>query len=184
MPTTGPSLLDWDAATAAKGLSEGTVDAVFLMGDSASPQIMRQLLLAPGINLYSFSQAEGYVRRISYLNKLELPMGSIDFGKNLPTNDVHLIGPTVEILARPSLHPALSDLLIEAAREVNGTSGLLKRKGEFPAPLEHDYPISADASRFYKSGKSYLYRSLPFTIASLVNRILVAFVPLIIVLKM
>jgi hypothetical protein len=175
-------LLNLDAADAAKALLNGSADAVFLMGDSASTQIMRELLLAPGIQLMDFTQADGYTRRINYLNKLELPMGSIDFGKNLPAHDLYLVGPTVEILARPSLHPALSDLLLEAARKVNGKPGLLRRKDEFPAPLEHDFPISAEALRFYKSGRTFLYSSLPFWLASLVHGVLVAFVPMLVVL--
>ena len=67
-----------------------------------------------------------------------------------------------------------------AAQEVHGGASLLKRKGEFPAPLEHDYPLSSEASRYYKSGKSFLYRRLPFRFASVVNRILVAFVPVVV----
>ncbi|MDB6065966.1 MAG: hypothetical protein JWR26_2174 [Pedosphaera sp.] len=178
----GTAFVDLEAADAANALLEDRVDAVFLMGDSASTQVIRQLLLAPGVQLLDFKQADGYIRRISYLNKLELPEGSLDFGKNIPSHDVYLIGPTVELLARPDLHPALSDLLLEAAREIHGNARLMQRKGEFPAPLEHDYPISSDASRYYKSGKSFLYRSLPFWLASLMNRILVVFVPLILVI--
>ncbi len=176
------NLLDLDAAAAADALADGKVDAVFLMGDSASPQIMKRLLLAPSVRLFNFTQADGYSRRIPYLNKLEMPMGSIDFGKNIPTQDLYLIGPTTEILARHNLHPALSDLLLEAAQEVHGNARLFQHKGEFPAPLEYDYPISPDANRFYKSGKGFLYRSLPFWLASLVNRVLVSFVPLIVVI--
>jgi TRAP-type uncharacterized transport system substrate-binding protein len=175
------TLLDLDAGAAADALLKGTVDAVFLMGDSASSQIMRRLLLTPEIRIYNFTQADGYTRRIAYLNKLEIPMGSLDFGKNVPAQDLYLIGPTVEILARPSLHPALSDLLLEAAQEVHGGAKLFQRKGDFPAPLAYNFRISPDATRFYKSGKKILYRSLPFWLASLVNRILVSFVPLIVV---
>jgi TRAP-type uncharacterized transport system substrate-binding protein len=175
------SLLDVDATAAANGLLDRTVDAVFLMGDSASPQIMKRLLLTPDIRLFNFSQADGYTRRIAYLNKLEIPMGSIDFGKNIPSQDVYLVGPTVELLARPDLHPALSDLLLEAAQEVHGGAKLFQHKGEFPAPLAYNFRISPDANRFYKSGKKILYRSLPFWLASLVNRVLVSFVPLIVV---
>jgi hypothetical protein len=80
------------------------------------------------------------------------------------------------------LHPALSDLLIEAAREVHSGAGLLRRKGEFPAPIEQEIRISSEASRFYKSGKGFLYRSLPFWLASFVNRVVVVFVPMIVVL--
>jgi len=181
-PGGATALVDLDAEDAAKALIEGNVDGVFLMGDVASSQLMRKLLQTPGIHLFDFTQADGYARRILYLNKLTLPMGSFDFGKNIPAHDVYLIGPTVELIARPDLHPALSDLLLEAATEVHGRAGLLKRRGEFPAPLEHEFRLSADAIRFYKSGKSFLYRSLPFWLASLANRILVAFVPMVVVL--
>ncbi len=181
-PGGAATLTNLDAEDASSALLKGDVDAVFLMGDSASPQVMRQLLRARQIQLMNFVQADGYTRRIRYLNKLELPRGSIDFGKNLPAHDVNLIGPTVELLARADLHPAVVDLLLEAAREVHGKASLMQRRGEFPAPLEHDFPISEEASRYYKSGKSFLYRHLPFWIASLVNRVLVVIVPAIVLL--
>jgi hypothetical protein len=106
----------------------------------------------------------------------------IDFGRNIPPEDVYLVGPTVELIARENLHPALSDLLLGAAREVHGRATLLQQKGEFPAPLEHDIRLSADAARFYKSGKGFFYRFLPFWLASLTSRIVVVFVPTIVLL--
>ena len=181
-PGGSTTLVDLDAEAAAKAMLAGSVDAVFLMGDSASVQIMRQLLRSSEIHLLSFAQADGYARRIRYLNKLELPEGSIDLGKNIPARNVYLIGPTVELVARENVHPALSDLLLEAAREVHGNASLLQRRGEFPAPLEHDIRISDEATRYYKSGKSFFYRHLPFWLASLVNRILAVVLPLIVVL--
>jgi hypothetical protein len=175
-------LVDLESDDAAKALLDGKVDAVFLMGDSASVQNMRTLMRTPGIHLLDFSQAEGYTSRITYLNRLVLPKGSIDFGKDIPTHDVHLIGPTVELIARSDLHPALSDLLIEAAREIHSRAGFLRHKDEFPTPLSHEFTISDDAARYYKSGKSFLYRSFPFWMASLVNRIIVVFVPMVVLL--
>jgi hypothetical protein len=175
-------LEDLEAEDAAKALIEGRVDAVFLMGDSASVKTIRTLLLTPGVHILDFVQADAYTRRTTYLNRLVLPRGSIDLGKDIPSRDINLIGPTVELLARPALHPAISDLLLEAATEVHGKSGLLKRQGEFPARLEHEFPISEDATRFYRSGRSFFYRFLPFRWASLVNRILVVLVPALVVL--
>jgi TRAP-type uncharacterized transport system substrate-binding protein len=171
-----------DADEAARALLAGNLDAVFLTSDSASPQTMRRLLRSPGIQLMSFEQADAYTRRFNFLNKLRLPEGAIDFGKNLPSQDVWLIGPTVELVARPELNAAVSDLLLEAARETNGNASMFQNQGEFPAPLVHEFKISPDALRYYKSGKTFLYRELPFWIASLVNRILVAFVPIVLVL--
>jgi hypothetical protein len=179
----GPTQLrDLDADDAEKALLDGQIDAAFMMGDASSREVMRTLLRSPGIRLFDFTQADGYTRRISYLTKLDLPEGSLDLGKDIPRHDLRLIGPTVELIARTDLHPALSDLLLEAAKEVHGRAGLFKRQGEFPVPLEHEFRISTDALRYYKSGKSFIYRYLPFGAASLLNRFLVVFVPTVIVL--
>jgi hypothetical protein len=175
-------LLDLSGEQAAQALLEDKIDAAFLMGDSATPPLMRKLLWTPGVKLLNFPQADAYSRRFRYLNKLELPMGSFDFGKNIPAQDFYLIGPTAELVAREDLHPALSDLLIEAAQEVHGGGSLLQRAGEFPAPIEHEFRISDDAIRYYKSGKSFLIRNLPFWAASLVDRMLVILVPIIVFL--
>ena len=178
----GTTFLDLDAENASKALLNGGADAVFLMGDSASAVVMRTLLRTPGVQMYDFVQADAYARRFNSLNKLQLPRGSIDFGRDVPPHDVNLIGPTVDLVARTSLHPALSDLLLETAHEVHGRATLMQRQNEFPAPLEHGFAISPDAARYYKSGKSFLYRSLPFWLASIINRILVAFLPMMLVL--
>jgi hypothetical protein len=181
-PGGATALLETEAQESAKALLVGTADAVFLMGEDAPIALIRELLRAPEIHLLSFRQAVAYTRRITYLNALDLPEGSIDFGKNIPTNTVHLVGPTVELVAREELHPALSDLLLEAARKIHGKPGLLQRRNEFPAPLEHDFKISPDAARFYKTGKTLLYRYLPFWLAVLVSRALIVFVPMVLVL--
>ncbi|MEO7728842.1 MAG: TAXI family TRAP transporter solute-binding subunit [Burkholderiales bacterium] len=179
----GPTrLLSLGGEEAAQALIDSKIDAALLMGDGASPATMRKLIHTPGIRLMDFAQADAYSRRYRYLSKLELPMGSIDFAKNTPEKPLWLIAPTVELIARPDLHPALSDLLIEAAREAHGRATLVQRAGEFPAPLEHEYPISDDAARYYKSGKGFWYRYLPFWLANLVDRTMVLLVPVVVLL--
>jgi len=179
----GPTrLVDLAGQPAVDALLRHQIDAAFLMGDSAGPATIRQMLHTKGIRLFEFPQADAYLRRFRYLSKLELPPGAFDLGTNLPSKPMVMLAPTVELVARAGLHPALSDLLIEAAQEVHGRATLLQRAGEFPAPLEHEYPISDDALRYYKSGKSFAYRHLPFWLASLTDRILVILVPIIIVL--
>jgi TRAP transporter TAXI family solute receptor len=175
-------LLELGGKDAMNALLEHKADAIFLAGDSAASGNIRTMLHTKGVRLYEFPQADGYARRFRYLTKLEIPAGAFDLGANLPRRAMPMLAPTVELIAREDLHPALSDLLIEAAREVHGRSTLLQKTGEFPAPLEHEYPISPDAERYYKSGKSFAYRHLPFWMASLADRIVVVLVPVIIVL--
>jgi len=181
-PGGSTGLLEMDDKDAEKALTEGKIDAAFMMGDSAASRTMRELLKQPGITAFHFSQADAYARRIRYLNKLVLLEGSIDFGKNIPSHNINLLSPTVELIARADLHPALSDLLLEAAREVHGRAGRYQKKGEFPALIEKEYSISPDAQRYYKSGKGFFYRYLPFWMASLLNRMLVVVVPMLLIL--
>jgi TRAP-type uncharacterized transport system substrate-binding protein len=174
--------IEVDAKDPVTALEEKKIDAVFVMGDSTASDVLRKLLRTPDVHLFDVSQADAYVRRIGYLNKLVLPRGSLDFGKNVPPEDVHLIGPTVELVARDDLHPALSDLLLEAAREVHSGPGLFRKRGEFPAPLEHEFRVSPDATRYYATGKTFLYRTFPFWVASLIARTLAVLVPIVLLL--
>jgi TRAP-type uncharacterized transport system substrate-binding protein len=174
-------LLDLEGDAARKALLGQQADAIFLTGDSAAPETTRAMLHTPGIRLFNFSQADAYVRRFHYLNKLELPPGAFDLGENLPPTGINMLAPTVELLAHSNLHPALSDLLIEAATQVHGGATLLQNAGQFPTPVTHDFPISSDAARYYKSGKSFSYRYLPFWVASLLDRAVVVFLPIFIV---
>jgi len=181
-PGGATAILEMDDEEAQSALLAGTIDAVFMMSDSASSQTMRTLLRRPDIRVFDFSQADAYTRRLGYLNKIVMPRGSFDLGKDIPDRDINLISPTVELIARSDLHPAL----FRSASGCGNGSARARRvdptPGEFPAPLEHEYRISSDATRYYKSGKKFLYRYMPFWMASLVNRILVIFVPLFLVL--
>jgi TRAP-type uncharacterized transport system substrate-binding protein len=175
-------LLDLGGEQAAKELLAGKIDAAFLMGDAATPQVMRSLREVPGIELLGFRQADAYLRKFRFLSKLTLPEGAMDLGRDYPPRTIELVGPTVELVARDDLHPALSDLLIRAAREIHGGPGLFRNAGEYPAPLARDFPVSADAERYYKSGEQFLYKRLPFWLASLVDRLLVLLLPLLVVI--
>jgi hypothetical protein len=175
-------LLDLGGEDAAKALADGSADAAILTGDSANTKVMRSLREIPGVEMMHFRQAAGYMRKLRFLSRLTLPEGAIDLGKNYPPRTYDLIGTTVELVAREDLHPAISDLLITAAREVHGTPGMFRVAGEYPAPLKRDFPISPDAERFYKSGGHFLYKRLPFWLATMVDRLLVVLLPLFVVI--
>jgi hypothetical protein len=159
------------------------VDAIFLTGDSASGATIREMVHTEGIRLFDFSQANAYVRRFAYLSNLTIPAGAFDLGENLPPTDISLLAPTVELVAHANLHPALCDLLIEAATQVHSRATLLQSPGQFPSQSAHVFPLSAEAARYYKSGdRSFIYRYLPFWLASLVSRLLVVIVPLFVII--
>ncbi len=158
------------------------VDAVFLSGDSAKAGEIRRLLHTPGIRIFGFDQIGAYLHRFRYLNRVDVPMGLFDLGRNVPDQRTPLVAPAMELVARASLHPALVDLMIEAAQDVHSHATLLQAAGTFPSPVERDFPMSAEALRYYKSGQGLAYRYLPFWLASLVNRLIVLLLPVVILL--
>ena len=175
MPPT--MLLPDSGQQAADLLLQGRLDALFLVGPPESP-LVEQLISAPGIRLLSLDRADAYTRRFPSLTRLTLPQGVFDFVKNVPARDVTLISPTANLLAVDGLHPALAYLLMRAATEVHGGAGLLHKAGEFPAPLNSEFPLSAEATRYYKSGPPFLQRYLPYWAAVLVDRLWLTLLPI------
>ncbi len=180
----GPTqLLDLEGEAARKALVGGQVDAIFLTGDSAPPETIRAMLHARGVLMFTFPQADAYTRRFPYLHELEIPEGAFDLGANLPRKPLIMLAPAVELMAHSDLHPALCDLLIEAAQAVHGRATLLQHMHDFPNPSTYFFPLATEAERYYRSGdRSLAYRYLPFKLASLVTRIAAVLVPIIIIL--
>lgn len=182
VPGDATTLLPSDGLQAATQLVAGEADAAILNGDSATRTLMLRLLKVPGVSVMDFTEAQAYTRLFPYLDEIDLPPGVLDLGRKVPPDTIHLISPTVEIVARPSLHPAISDLIIEAAQETHGKPGIMQSAGQFPSQAAHEFPISDDAKRYYRSGKSLLFRTLPFWVASIVDRLLFLLVPIAVLL--
>lgn len=174
-------LLPLTGMAAAEALIAGKIDAaLFVIGTDAP--VVKKLLAAPGIRLMSLSQAEALTRRFSYLSTVTLPRGMIDLADDIPAANVRMVATTAYLVAREDLHPALVSVLLQSVSRVHSGPGIFRKAGEFPAPREGDFPVSEDAQRFFKSGPPFLQRYMPFWVANLIERLLVLFVPLIVVL--
>ncbi len=170
------TLLPLGGLAAAAALQERKVDAVFLVGAERSAAVW-SLFFAEDVRLMSLSHAEAWTRLFPHLARLTLPQGAIDMTRNIPARDVTLVSPMATLVAHESTHPALVQLLLQAAQEVHGEAGIFQRPGEFPRAGAADFPLSPDAERFYKSGKPLLQRYLPFWAANLIDRMVVMLVP-------
>ena len=163
---------------AAEALRQGRVDAVFVVGAAQSGAVW-SLLYSKDVKLMSFARAEAYTRRYPFLEKLVLPAGGIDLARDMPARDVTLIAPVATLVAREDTHPALINLLLQAAAEVHGEAGLFQKPRQFPNATPVDIPLSPEATRFYTSGKPLLQRYLPFWLATFIDRMLVMLIPLV-----
>ena len=170
MPIPQPCCLLQDKK-AVKALNDGEADVIFLAFAPDAP-IIQSLLRDPNVRLMSFPRGEALTRIFPFLVRLVLPQGVIDFEKNIPANDVPLIGTTNAVLVRNDIHPALIGLLAQALKETHSEAGLFQRVEEFPTQIDPEYPMAAGAIDFYKNGPSLLYQYLPFQIVTYVRRLL------------
>jgi TRAP-type uncharacterized transport system substrate-binding protein len=162
-------------------LLAGEIDALVFVSAPESP-LVRMLLATPGIRLLDFSQAQAYARRFAFLSAVELPRGVVDLAADVPPAAVHLVAATSTLAARESLHPALVQLFVQAARRIHGDTSWFGPAGQFPNANVTEYPLAKEADRFYQSGPPLLQRHLPFWLANLVDRMWVVLLSIVAVL--
>ncbi|MCF7983563.1 MAG: hypothetical protein K9L70_04095 [Thiohalocapsa sp.] len=170
-------ILAEDLDTCAEQLADGALDLMFAVGSADSP-LLQRLSRDDALTLQDLPRAEAYARRDSTLSALTLPTGALDLAYNVPREDLSLIAATANLVVRPDIHPALVDLLIRAAGEVHGRGSLFAEPGTFPTPRHGDFPLNADAERYYENGPPFLQRYLPFWAATWIDRTKVMLVPL------
>lgn len=170
-------LLVYSPEQAAEALLAGQLDAAVILNEWTSP-VVQQLVRAPQIRLLAFPRADAYVALDPNLSKVVLPMGVADLEANRPPQDTTLLASKASLIVRQQLHPALQYLLLSAAMEVHSGHGMFRRAGEFPAPEPINMPISKEARNLYRSGPTFLQRTMPFWLAEFVQRMLILIIPI------
>ena len=158
-------------------LVQGSIDALVMVAAPDAP-LVQYLLQTPEVALLPFPQAEAYARRLPFLRAVTLPRGLIDLAGDRPPQDVPLVAASASLVARADLHPALVQLLVQAARQVHGEPGWFQSAGELPSPATDGLPLSPEAERFYRDGKPWLQRYLPFWLANFIDRMWFVLLPL------
>ena len=171
------NLLEVGDEEAADALRQGLVDVVFLSGVPTTPLIL-EVAAMPGVNLADLSEAEAFSRQFNFLHHLVLPRGALSLKSNIPPHEVHMLAPTVTLVARESMHQALVYLVLKVISRVHGGAGMLQQAREFPSNKDADFEMSSQAAHFYESGPPFLDRYLPFWAATFVNRVLIILLPL------
>jgi hypothetical protein len=131
----------------------------------------------------SVQHAEVYRRMQPDVGILLIPQGLFDLAHMIPRQNVRVVAPAINLVARENLHASLVDLFLDAAREIHGRPSLLAARGTFPSEDYTSLPMNADAVRYYEKGPSGLRKYLPFWLATWVDRIVVYVVPFLVVIS-
>lgn len=177
----GTVLLPMMGDAAADALEAHEIDAAFMVTGAESPVVSR-LMRVESIELMSLRRAPAYETRYRYLKTVTFAEGMLDLQQNLPEHDVTMLATTANLVANEDLHPALIQLLLEAARDVHFTGGFFEAPREFPSPVGVDVQINSDAKRYFRDGPSFLYRYLPFRYANWLDRMKLLIAPMLMLL--
>lgn len=177
---------DWGAQSdlplsgqaAADALLAGDLDAAAFAAGISAPYV-EQLIRAPDIILVPLNRAPALARRAPALAEVTLLRGVVDIGENIPASDIPMIAPIAQLAVRRDLHPAIQDILLEAADDIHSEASLLAEPKTFPDGRLVDLPLSSEAERYYEHGPSALRRWFPFSVANFLERAWVLLIPLV-----
>jgi hypothetical protein len=162
---------------AKEALRHNVADVIFISGVPTSP-LIQEVAALPKVTLLDLNEAEAYSRQFNFLHHLVLPQGALSLESNIPPRKADLLAPTVTLVARESMHPALVYLVLKVISRVHSGAGMLQRGHEFPSGKDTDFEISSQAAHFYESGPPFLDRYLPFWAATYVSRVVIIMLPL------
>jgi TRAP transporter TAXI family solute receptor len=172
------TLLAVATSDAVAALRRGDADAVFVVLAPTAP-LLADLLADPALHPVQLQHVHAFARRSDSLAAVTLYAGSVDPARHLPTEDLTLPAAAAAIAVNADTHPAVVQLLVQAAVEIHSGGGMLHEAGTFPNVTMLDLPLHADVRHFLDKGPSWLQRTFPFWLASLIDRAIILAVPLI-----
>jgi TRAP-type uncharacterized transport system substrate-binding protein len=168
------------AEAVARAILAGDLDAALTQGPPEDPGI-KALFANDGITVMNMSDAEGLSRNLTFLHALVIPRSAIDIARQKPDRDLSIVASTITLVVRDDVHPALVYLLMAIVDDEHEPPSLIHKENEFPSDKDTDLPLNLQAETYYKSGKPFLQRYLPFGLASLVERLLKVGVPVLLI---
>lgn len=153
----------------------GQLDAMTIVA-SPDTELLKELLEDPTLDLMDFSQAEAYVRKVPNIVSTILPRGTVNLPRNIPDQNIHLLGTAASLVIHDETHPAIQQLLMSAARTIHREPSWAQREGEFPIGKPSWFPLSHEAARFYRQGPTQGERLLPFWLVNFFERMWVALI--------
>lgn len=165
-----PNFLELPHQQAAADFKDAKLDAVFVVDDINSPTV-ESLLALPDIKIFDFNLIDAYVKKLPFLEKVDLPRGSLSIEHIFPPTDTDLLASSITLLVEKKMHPVHQWLFLMAAKKISeDQQSFFARPGFFPAYLDRSIPLSPIAAQYYESGIPGVFKYFPLWVAALFNR--------------
>lgn len=166
-----PNFLQIPDKEAIKKLLAGEIDAMCIMDSINAPNV-QTLLGAKDLRILNFPYAPAYVKKLPFFNTVVLPMGGLDLKEARPDKDIKLLASSGVLLVDKSMHPAIQQAFLIAAREtVKNDEHFFAPPEFFPAYIDYTVPQSPIARKFYEQGAPILADRLPLWVINYLDRV-------------
>ena len=154
-----------------KRFQEGRADAL-IMVSTVQDEIVQQALHMPGVEVYSFPNADAFDKQYNSFEAVRMPAGSVSIYPQIPARDINLVATTTSVVVKKGMHPDLQLALLMTIKQMNRSSEniFFAQRNEFPAYVDPTVPISPVAAHFYDYGPPQTMRFFPFWIAGFIDR--------------
>ncbi len=178
VPADTMTLVSLTGRAAVEALDKGEVDAVFVVASPEAPMV-KSLLERPRARLAALEQTGAIVERNNYLNHRLLAQDAL--GRDRPAIDTSILTTPTHLVARHDLDPALVRVITGVAMHIHDHEGVFHRQGELPSIRFADFPSSPDSRTVMTKGLGWMEANLSFTVAQVIQRLLVIGLPVFLV---
>jgi len=162
-------------------LISGRIDVGFFMDPPENPKI-QALFKSEDILEVDLKDSEAFRRNLRFLHVTNLAPSTIDLELEQPTAELHTVSVTNTLVVNRNLHTAIQYLLLSILDRVHHHPTLISNEDEFPSDKDVDLPLSQEADFFYKKGMPFLTQYLPFELASILEKLLKALLPIVFII--
>jgi TRAP transporter TAXI family solute receptor len=162
------TFLPVNLSESAEAIKMGQVDAAFFEQPPDSAAI-KALALDPKLRMLSLPQADALASNLSFARPVTVYGGGFDYLKGIPDRDIRLIAIPVTLIVKKDLKPAIVTIITQSLKTHFQKATLVSKPGEVLL-INHDSIVpNQHAETVLKNGLPYIYRTLPFSLAALID---------------
>jgi TRAP transporter TAXI family solute receptor len=162
------TFLPVNLSESAEAIKMGQVDAAFFEQPPDSAAI-KALALDPKLRMLSLPQADALASNLSFVRPVTVYGGGFDYLKGIPDRDIRLIAIPVTLIVKKDLKPAIVTIITQSIKTHFQRATLVSKPGEVLL-INHDSIVpNQHAETVLKNGLPYIYRTLPFSLAALID---------------
>jgi uncharacterized protein len=162
------TFLPINLSESAEAIKLGQVDAAFFEQPPGSAAI-KALALNPKLRMLSLSQAEALASNLSFVRAVTLHEGGFDYLNRIPDRDIRLIAIPVTLIVKKDLKPAIVTIVTQSIKTHFRKATLVSEPGEVLLINHDSLAPNQHAETVLKNGLPYIYRTLPFSFAALID---------------